>query len=172
MRKITVAILLVCLSALFFGGCISGPPRPDEVVVPTPRYDNHGKYMCCYTQDDVLAEWIDKAICAKLGATVGEYAGREVGKKILEQVPIIGGWLGEKAGQAAGRAIAIEMAGGWDYIKSTSDTSFDSIGDYAVYLYAKYSHRENYQEVLEAVWEIYPELKKRYAGAINNAKRR
>jgi len=142
------------LSALFFGGCISGPPRPDEVVVPTPRYDNHGKHMCCYTQDEVLAKWIDKAICAKLGASIGEYAGRETGKELLEQVPFIGGWLGEKVGQAAGRAIPIEMAGGWDYIKRTSDISFDSINDYAVYLYANYSYRENYEEVLEAVRDV------------------
>ena len=126
--------------------------------------------MCPYTQDGVLAEWVDKAINAKMGATVGKHAGAYAGQKALENVPLLGGWLGSKAGEAAGRAIAIKASGGWEYIKSTSDMSFDSLNDMSVYLYARHSSHEHYKDALDATMEIYPKLKKGYYKAIQKAK--
>jgi hypothetical protein len=134
--------------------------------------DNSGKYMCPYTQDDVLAEWVDKAIQAKLGATLGKTVGAYAGQKALEQVPLLGGFLGSMAGEAAGRAIAIQAAGGWDFIKSTSDLSFNSVDNMAVYLYVMHSSHEHYQQALNATCEIYPELSNRYSYAIRKAPRR
>jgi hypothetical protein len=131
--------------------------------------DNEGKYVCPYTQDGVVAEWVDKAINAKMGATIGKHVGAYAGQKALEQIPFIGGWLGGKAGEAAGRAIAIKACGGWDYIKSTSDISFDNIDDMSVYLYVKFSTNEHFQEVLQATWEIYPEMLKTYNNALIKA---
>ncbi len=174
MRKLTItAVFIGIFGLIILAGCATMQfAKPYELVAPTPIYGNSGKYMSPYTQDDVLAEWTDKAINAKMGAAIGRYAGAKVGQKALEQVPFIGGFLGQKAGEAAGRAIAIKMSGGWNYIKNTSDISFDSIDDMAVYLYVKYSDHEHYQQALTTTWEIYPELKKRYLAAIRDARHR
>ena len=118
--------------------------------------------MCPYTQDSVLAEWTDKAINAKIGATIGKHLGTYAGQKALEQVPFIGGMLGSKFGEEVGRKIAIESAGGMETIKSSSDISFNSIDDMSVYMYVHYSGNEHYQEALAAAFEIYPELGKGY----------
>jgi hypothetical protein len=145
------------------------PLQPNQIIPPTPRLDNEGAYLCPYTRDGVAAEWVDKAINAKMGATIGKHAGAYIGQKALENIPFVGGFLGSMAGEAAGRAIAIEASGGWDYIKSTSDSSFDNVNDLSVYIYATHSTNEHFQEVLEATMEIYPELKKGYYNAILNA---
>jgi hypothetical protein len=81
----------------------------------------------------------------------------------------VGGYLGSMAGNAAGRAVAIQSAGGWDRIKKTSDLSFNTIEDLAVYMYAKHSGYPEYQKVFQLTGEIYPELPKRFMEAIRNA---
>lgn len=128
--------------------------------------------MCPYTQDGVVAPWVDKAINAEIGATIGKTAGAYLGAKALEQIPLVGGILGSKVGDAAGRAIAIQACGGMDYIKSSSDLSFNSADDLVVWLYATKSTNEHYQQVFKAVCEIYPEVKKRQVVAIQNAAKR
>ena len=165
------ATLIVILVVLSITSCVPmrQPLQPNQIIPPTPRLDNEGAYMCPYTQDGVVAEWVDKAINAKMGATIGKHAGAYIGQKALENIPFVGGWLGSTAGEAAGRAIAIEASGGWDYIKSTSDSSFDNLNDLAVYIYATYSTNEHFQEVLQATMEIYPKLKKGYYNALSNA---
>lgn len=174
MRRLTVAVVSsVIVVVILLAGCATMQlAQPHELVAPTPIYGNSGKYLCPYTQDGVMAEWTDKAINAKIGAAVGQYAGARAGQAVVEQIPFIGGWLGGMAGEAAGRAIAIDMAGGWEYIKETSDLSFDSVDDMAVYLYVKHSTHEHFQAAVEAAWEIYPELRKRYHVAIRDARRR
>ena len=164
------ATLIVILVVLSITSCAMRQPlQPDQIIPPTPRLDNEGAYMCPYTQDGVVAEWVDKAINAKMGATIGKHAGAYLGQKALENIPFVGGWLGSTAGEAAGRAIAIKASGGWDYIKSTSDSSFDNLNDLAVYIYATHSANEHFQDVLQATMEIYPELKKGYYNALCNA---
>ena len=165
---VTIAVILIVLSIT---GCMpmKQPLQPDQIIAPTPRLDNKGAYMCPYTQDGVVAEWVDKAINAKMGATIGKHAGAYIGQKALENIPFVGGLLGSTAGEAAGRAIAIKASGGWDYIKSTSDSSFDNVNDLAVYIYATYSTNEHFQDVLQATMEIYPKLKKGYYNALCNA---
>jgi hypothetical protein len=145
------------------------PPKPNQIVAPTPISGNDGEYMCPYTQDDVVAPWVDKAINASMGSTLGKTAGAYLGSELCENVPLIGGLLGSTVGEHVGRKIAIESCGGWEYIKSTSDLSFNSIDDLAVWLYATKSDNEHYDEVLKATWEIYPKLEDRYWTAIRNA---
>ncbi len=165
------AVLIVILIVLSITSCMpmKQPLQPNQIIPPMPRLDNEGAYMCPYTQDGVVAEWVDKAINAKMGATIGKHAGAYIGQKALENIPFVGGWLGSTAGEAAGRAIAIKASGGWDYIKSTSDSSFDNSNDLAVYIYATYSTNEHFKDVLDATMEIYPELKKGYYNALCNA---
>jgi len=159
--------------ALFLTACYVAPQvaTPDQLaqVAPAPIEGNTGKYMSPYTSDGVLAEWVDKAINAKMGAAVGSAVGAYAGQKALENIPFVGGFLGEKAGNAAGRAIALEASGGLEFITASSDLSFDKIEDLAVYLYATYGMTEHFQDALEATWEIYPELKTGYYPAINRA---
>lgn len=171
-KFIYLPMIFISLGIIFLGGCATTMKMtpPNELVCPQPIQGNTGKYMCPYTQDGVLAEWTDKAINAKIGGAVGQYAGTFAGQKALEQVPFVGGFLGGKVGEQAGKAIAIKMAGGMDYIKKTSDLSFNSIDDMAVYIYVAHSNHEHYKEALSATYEIYPELKQKYYVAISKAK--
>jgi len=141
----TAQYQLSCLAALlfgalFFGACATAPlPAPTALIVPTPITGNTGAYLSPYTSDGVAAKWVDNAVKAELGAGIGEAAGSYLGAQAMGQVPLVGGLLGDYAGKAIGRGIAIKMAGGEDYMKQTSDLSFNSIDDLAVWMYATHS---------------------------------
>lgn len=166
-----------CLAGL--AGCASAPaPTPltslsptATLVAPQPIEGNSGKYMSPYTSDEVVAEWVDKAINAKVGASVGSVAGRYAGEKAMENVPFVGGFLGKSLGESMGRKIALESVGGEAFIKASSDLSFNSVNDLALYMFIEHSQRENYAAVLSATKEIYPELKTAYEPAVRRVTR-
>jgi hypothetical protein len=161
---------ILAFVAACFGGCATASfPTPAQVTAPTPLQNNSGKYMAPYTSDGVVAEWVDKAVKAKMGAAIGANVGAYAGQKALEQVPFIGGFIGEKAGKAIGREIAVKSSGGWEAIKGSSDLSFETVDDLAVWMYAKYSTNEHYANVLSATQGIYPDLAERYHHAIQIA---
>ncbi|MDG5500154.1 hypothetical protein [Marinobacter sp. BGYM27] len=131
--------------------------------------NNTGRYMCPWTSDGVTAEWVDKAINANMGATAGSglgaVAGSFLGSQLLDQVPggsllggLVGGIAGSAAGEDVGRDSAIQASGGWEYIRATSDRSFNNLNDMAVYLSQEYGGHSNYQDVMNAAVAIYPEL--------------
>ncbi|MFK5986570.1 MAG: hypothetical protein QM479_14265 [Pseudomonadota bacterium] len=157
--------------ALILSGCGSVPKlkQGHEIVPPEPIYGNSGEFMSPYTEDEVLADWVDKAINAKAGAQVGAAVGAYAGAKALEMVPFVGGMIGKYAGEQIGRQIAISASGGMEYITSSSDLSFNSLDKLSVYLYAKFSTHAHYQDALAATMEIYPDLKKIYQSAIYKA---
>jgi hypothetical protein len=165
-----LSLLVVGLMTALFSGCATAPSFPTAAEIkakaPTPIADNSGKYMSPFTSDGVVAEWVDKAVKAKMGSAVGGAIGAYAGQKALENVPFIGGFIGQKAGAAMGREIAVKASGGWEYIKKTSDLSFNTIDDLSVWMYANYSTNEHYADVLSATQEIYPEMKTRYYAAI------
>ncbi len=168
--KNRIFLLSMIVLFAFISGCaMTAPLKPEEIIPPKPRLDNKGAYLCPYTQDGVMAEWVDKAINAKIGATVGKHTGAYAGQQLLENVPFIGGLVGQHAGEAIGRKIAIECSGGWEYIQETSDVSFDTLEDLSIYLYAVYSSNEHFKDALEATMEIYPEMKTKYYPAITHA---
>lgn len=169
--SIFFAVILLSGCAGLGGGPQMAQPAQLAAVAPQPIYGNTGEFMSPYTEDGVVAGWVDKAVNAKLGAAIGSQAGAYAGRKLMENVPFFGGMLGQKVGDAAGRKIAIEASGGWEYIKESSDLSFNSLNDLAVYMYAHHSSHPDYQKVLEATWEIYPELQTAYMPAIMNASR-
>ncbi|MFK5892129.1 MAG: hypothetical protein QM504_02790 [Pseudomonadota bacterium] len=164
-------ISFVIVVSLLISGCVSAPrlKQADEIVAPEPIYGNSGKFMSPYTEDEVLAEWVDKAVNAKAGAQIGAAVGAYAGAKALEMVPFFGGMMGKYAGEAIGRQIAITASGGMEYITSTSDLSFNSLDDMSVYLYVKFSTHDHYQDALSATMEIYPELKQVYQAALYKA---
>mgnify|MGYP006279795347 CR=1 FL=1 len=164
----------VCFTLLFtlvLSGCSSfnKPPEAHLVIAPEPIPGNSGEFMAPYTTDGVVAGWVDKAVNAKMGASIGKAAGAAAGSMALRQVPFVGGFLGQKAGDMIGREIAIKTAGGWDYIRETSDQSFNTAEDLSVWLYAKYSTNEHFDDVLKATMDIYPDVTGVYHRAIVNA---
>lgn len=163
--------LIIAVMALV-SACASAPPQPSEIVAPQPIMSNCGAYMCPYTQDDVVAEWVDKGVNASMGAGIGKVAGAYAGSKALEQVPFVGGFLGAKVGEKIGREIAVKTCGGWDFIKSSSDMSFDSLEDLSLWMYVHKSSNEHYNEVVKAVSGIYPKYQQSFAVALKNAERK
>ena len=158
-------------------GCATAPAvtplaelRPSEgAEAPTPIEGNTGKYMSPYTTDEVVAEWVDKAISAKMGASIGSAAGRYAGEKAMENIPFVGGFLGKSVGESVGRRVALEAVGGEAFMRETSDISFNSLNELALFLFVEHSQRENFQDVLSATSEIYPELETVYAQVARQA---
>jgi hypothetical protein len=169
--KRSACLLVLFATVLLAGGCMT-VPQPHELVAPSPIEGNSGKYMCPYTSDGVLADWVDKAVNAKAGATIGRIGGAYLGSKVAEQIPFVGGIIGGMVGDSIGRKIAIKASGGLEFIKKTSDLSFNSINNMAVYIYVEHSSHAHYKGALGAAWEIYPELKRSYISALQRAPRK
>lgn len=160
--------------ALALGACASAPrlAMPNQLTAPKPIIGNTGKYMSPYTEDGTVAPWVEKGRNASAGASMGGFLGAQAGQKVAENIPFIGGLLGQSIGESAGRAIAVKMAGGEEFIRANSDLSFNSLEELAVYMYATNSEHKDFAEALKLTQEIYPELKTAYYPAIVNASQR
>ncbi len=177
MRYVTIKKLLIPFTmTLLLIGCVAAPvpvevqmPTPSSLVAPAPIEDSSGAFLSPYTSDGVLAEWVDKAVSAKAGAALGGAVGNYAGQQATENIPFIGGFIGQKLGEEAGRKIALEAAGGEQYMRETSDLSFATLEDLAVYIYVNHSSHEHYQDALSATMEIYPQLKMSYQNALLQA---
>lgn len=174
MSKIGV-VLLILVVVNITGASVSlagkTVPTPESLTTPKARMDNKGEYLSPFTQDGVIAEWVDKAINAKIGSAIGEQGGGLLGQKASGKSSFLGGALGGMLGNKAGQKVAIKTCGGWDGIRNASDISFDNVNDMAVYIYKKHSSHPQYTEVLEAAMVIYPELKKNYNESLQGAKK-
>lgn len=160
--------------ALALGACASAPrlAMPNQLTAPKPIIGNTGKYMSPYTEDGTVAAWVEKGRNASAGASMGGFLGAQAGQKVAENIPFIGGLLGQSIGESAGRAIAVKMAGGEEFIRANSDLSFNSLEELAVYMYATNSAHKDFDEALKLTQEIYPELKTAYYPALVNASQR
>jgi hypothetical protein len=168
MKKLSALLFALMLSA-----CASAPKiaAPNLIKAPQPIVGNTGKYMSPYTEDGTVAAWVEKGKSASAGASVGAFVGAQAGQKLAENIPFVGGMLGQAIGESAGRAIALKMVGGEEFIRANSDLSFNSVNDLAVYMYATNSNHKDYQEALKLTQEIYPDLKQAYLPAITLASR-
>ncbi|OGU00928.1 MAG: hypothetical protein A2079_01380 [Geobacteraceae bacterium GWC2_48_7] len=153
--KVGFFSMLVAATVLV-NGCTKHVARPEFLTAPVPITSNSGEYLAPYTQDAVLTEWTDKMANVGLGATVGGAVGAAAASYALRQVPLVGGMLGDYAGRAIGRKIAIESVGGWDYIKSKSDLSFNTSDELALYMFTKYCYNEHYFTAVNAETKLYP----------------
>lgn len=175
MKKIasgTVKIALAVVSSvvlLNLAACAPRVARPEQLTAPTPIQDNSGEYLCSITKDKTLAEWSDKMANVGLGASIGKTIGTIAGQQALKQIPFVGGFIGDWAGNAIGKKIAIESVGGMEFIKSKSDLSFASAEDLSLYLYVEYFNGAHYAEAVKAAMELYPELKKSYVKTLVSA---
>lgn len=147
-------------------------PAPSELVSPTPIEGTTGKYMSPFTSDGVTAEWVTKSMKVKASSAIGGMAGQYAGQKAAERVPFVGGMLGKSLGQKAGRSMALQSIGGAEFLTLTSDLSFDSVQQMAVFMYVNYSTRADYQQILDATYAIYPELQPAYTPALQSATRK
>ena len=136
----------------------TAPVSPQDNVAALLIPDNSGEYMNPWTSDGVLAEWVDKAINAKMGSAIGSAAGAYAAQKALDNVPFIGGFLGSKVGKKVGHSAAISASGGMEYIRQTSDQSFRNLDDMARYLKAVHANNGNFQDAVKAADAIYPGL--------------
>lgn len=162
-------LLSLIIISMFFVGCAT-MLKTTELQVPTPISDNSGKYLSPFTSDGTIAPWVTKGTAAKLGAAAGGYVGRKAGEKALEQVPFIGGLLGRKAGRAIGKATAMKLVGGEEYMRETSDLSFNEVDDLIVFLYSNYTTHDDWEKVYDLTKSIYPEVETRWAKAIKRAR--
>jgi hypothetical protein len=168
MKKIAALTLALLLTA-----CASAPhmAAPTALRAPTPIMGTTGKFMSPYTEDGTVAAWVEKGRSASAGASIGGFVGAQAGQKLAENIPFVGGMLGQAVGESAGRAVALKMVGGEEFIKANSDMSFNNIDDLAVYMYVKNSSHKDFAEALKLTQNIYPELKTRYYQAIITASR-
>ncbi len=168
LRSVGIGVLLAVSCA-----CVSTTtlPPPRSLHRVTPRRDNGGHYLCPYTQDHVLAEWVDMQIkggaFGKIGGGLGSGTAVAVGGSAMG----IWGVVLSKVGRSIGRAAAIRSAGGMENIRATSDMSFDRLDDLAVYIYQFYSAEDTYSDALAAAVLLYPKLEDRYIPAIQEAQK-
>ncbi|NQZ56512.1 MAG: hypothetical protein HRT88_03450 [Lentisphaeraceae bacterium] len=166
--------LSLLVVAMLMCSCASRPQYPvaNTLIVPAPIEGNSGKYMCPFTSDDTICQWVSAGIGAKAGASVGAAIGAYAGQKALEQIPFVGGFIGQRVGRKIGREIAIKSMGGMEAIKKGSDLSFNNIGTLSVYIYAKHSAHEEYADVVSLMGELYPDFQTQYPRAVLSAPRK
>lgn len=180
MKHLVLSVALIT-GAITLSGCATtgysqgnSYAEPTRLASPVPIDGNSGTYMSPYTSDEVLAEWIDNAIKAKAGAAIGSSVGQAAGQMAAEEIlsgfGIFGSLIGDKVGSKIGRDQALKSAGGMDFIRESSDLSFNKWEDLAVYMYVNFSENKDYADVLAATTTIYPELEN-YPSAIAKASR-
>lgn len=155
---------LVAAAGLCVAGAAWAAPDPATLTAPTPIEGTTGKYMSPFTSDGVTAAWVTKSMQVKATGQVGALAGQYAGQKAMEQVPFVGGFLGKKVGQSAGRAVALQAIGGEAFLRSSTDLSFNSLQDMATFMYVNHSTHAEYKQILEATYAIYPDFKPVYTG--------
>lgn len=171
MKKRATAWSLFSVVTLVLTSCVTTItlPRPQELRLPQARHDSLGRYLSPYTRDGTLADWTDQAIKIKAKGQIAGAFGTIVGIA-LGGDPIFGTLLKSTARDAA-RSKAVKALGGWEGMRRSSDTSFDSADDLAVYLYAFYSAEKTYVDALDAAMTFCPDLAERYVPAIQAARK-
>lgn len=141
---------------------------PVQPVAPEPIADGTGKFVVPYTADGMTAEWAEKALTAKAGAALGAEAGKRATQGLMKQVPF-GGLLAGKAKNKGASMGAVAAIGGWDYIRETSNLSFQDLDDLAVYMQLTHGDDADFDEALAAAMAIYPKLEKSYKRSVARA---
>lgn len=143
---------------------ISDPVQREAAIAalkasaPKPLEGNGGKFMSPFTSDGVTAEWVTKSMKVKASGQIGAAAGQIIGEQVAGNIPFIGGFLGKKAGQSLARSAALNAIGGEEFLKSSSDLSFDNLEDMAAYMYAHHAQHPEYAQIVAATGAIYPEF--------------
>lgn len=142
----------------------------NEIVLELaePREDAEGKYVFPYTSYGAITEWAEKSLSAQAGAEVGAMAGDKAVGAIAGKVPFGGLASGMLKGKSKELA-AVTAVGGWEFIRSSSDLSFDDQDDFSLYLHTQFEGSSDYETALAAAMAIYPELEKGHSRSIDAA---
>ncbi len=136
------------------------------LAAPTPLADNSGAFLSPYRCDGTPTEWSNKAMTAGAGAA----AGGMVAGQAAAKVPFVGGFFKKKAQAIGAQTGAVTAAGGMEFIKTSSDMSFNSADELAVYLQAKHAAIDpDFAKRVSAAMAIYPDLKTNYTKAVQVA---
>lgn len=160
-------------AALLLAGCATveqapvAGANPDyeaqlQAAAPKPIEGNAGKFMSPFTSDGVTTEWVTKAMSVKAGGQIGSAAGALVGQQALKSVPFLGSFLGDAVGNEIGRSAAMSAIGGEEFLKNSSDLSFNSLVEMAAYLRAFHATHPEFKSIVEATNSIYPDFKQTY----------
>ena len=164
---------------------VAAPQRPTATATPAPQTASLGArpaaapaapaprtagviegvtglYMSPFTSDGVTAGWITKSLQVKAAGQIGSMAGNYLGQKAMENVPFVGGFLGKKAGEALGRQAALSAIGGEEFLRASSDLSFNSAQELVDWTMGNYGAREDINQVMQAVIAIYPDVQTPY----------
>jgi hypothetical protein len=183
MKKIPLLMtaLIITLVILFFTGCGSTKqaaadnrfqvPMPSELLTPNYIEGNTGKYLSPFTSDLVVADWVDKSIDAGIGANLGGLIGTHLGRQILSEIPFVGASMGKEIGESVGHNMALNAIGGEGFLRESSDISFDSLQNMAIYLFKFNSEHPSYLQAVKATMVLYPQLKRTYNESIIHAQR-
>lgn len=169
----------VAVPALLLAGCATMPAMQNVATVtdpvareaaykelqtnaPTPIEGNGGKYMSPFTTDGVTAEWVTKAMKVQASGAIGEAAGQIAANQLLSNIPFAG-LFGGMASKSIARSAAMSSIGGEEFLRSSSDLSFNSLPDMAAYMYAFHSSHAEYPQIVKATAAIYPEFAGIYA---------
>ena len=99
---------------------------------------------------------------------MGEKAGNAAGNALASKVPFGGLMKGaaKKKGKAIGAATAI---GGMPFIKKTTERSLNKVDDYIVYLQVVHSENPEFQKGMASAMALHPEMEGRTDIAMKNA---
>lgn len=140
--------------------------------------DNNGLFMSPFRQEGTIALWIDQCKNLEIGSEAGKVTGAGVGaaaseyatskaveyatEKAVGNIPLVGGllggFLGKKVGESVGEKAARKTTVDIDFLKNTSNVSYDNIEDMAYSLTANYSTHTEYKEVIKYATYQYPQL--------------
>jgi hypothetical protein len=157
-------------------------PAPELLASPKAIEGTTGKFMSPFTSDGVTAGWVTKAMSVKAsgavgamaGSAAGQYAANKAANQMASIVPIPGmSFLaqraGKAAGEAAGRGMALQSIGGEAFLKSSTDLSFNTLQEMAIYMYVNHSTHPDYAKIVDATTTIYPDFKAAYGPALQTA---
>ncbi len=139
-----------------------------ELEVPEPADGNTGKFYFPFNQDGYLTAWADKALNAQVGAEAGGLVADQATNALASKVPfggLVGGALKGKAKETG----AVMAIGGWEFIKESSDTTFNSLNDLSVYMHVEFYGDPDYEQALAAATSLYPKLEKGHERAVSKA---
>jgi len=174
----TVTFTMVAMTGLLLSACASGPAMQNvatisdpvardaayaqlQAAAPKPIEGNGGRYMSPFTSDGVTAEWVTKSMQVQSSGQIGQAAGQIVGDQLLSNIPFAGLFAGE-ATKSLARSAALKSIGGEEFLKSSSDLSFDELNAMAAYMYAYHSSHAEYGRIVSATAAIYPEFRDVY----------
>ncbi len=137
---------------------------------PQPIAASTGKYLLPYKANGESTEWANKVFNVAASKIVGEKAGDAAANAVASKIPF-GGFASGLVKKKTKEVTALALLGGPEYIKQTSELSFNSLSDYALYLHVNHSKEAGFQQSLAAAMAIYPELENSYESSIQQAYR-